>query len=145
MLRAATLGSLTAMVMTVGGVSAADATSSTPDAARTTEAQSWGSTSAPDQVLRRGCRDYRFSYRITTPNDEWQAEVFVSDPRGRAIASVTLDAGINPRRAVRTFRTCRASTTYGRFKLRMRVTYTVGYEKHAGFVRPAYFRLTRPR
>lgn len=145
MLRSATLGTLTALLMTVGGVSATDATSSTSVAARTTGAQAWGSTKAPDQVLRKGCRNYRLSYRITTPNDEWQAEMFVTDPRGRAIASVLVDAGSNPRKDIRTFRTCRASTTYGRFKLRMRVTYTVGYEKHVGFVKPTFFRLTRRR
>ncbi|GEP39533.1 hypothetical protein NPS01_31960 [Nocardioides psychrotolerans] len=145
MLRSATLGTLTTLVVTLGGVGVADATSTTAPTARTTDASSWGSTRAPDQVLRQGCRNYRFAYKITTPNNEWQAEVFVTDPRGRAIGSVLVDAGSNPRQDVRTFRTCRASTTPGRFKLRMRVTYTVGYEKYVGFVKPTYFRLTRPR
>lgn len=146
MLLSTTLGALTSLVMTIGGAgSVATATSSTGAGAPDRGPASWGSIKAPDQVLRQGCRDYRFAYRITTPNDEWQAEVFVTDPRGRAIASVLVDAGSNPSQAVTTFRTCRVSTTHGRFKLRMRVSYNVGYEKHVGFVKPAYFWLTRPR
>lgn len=144
MLRSATLGTLTALVMTVGGVGVSQAASAAP-AADTTGAASWGSTKAPDQVLRKGCRNYRFAYKITTPNDEWQAEMFISDRKGRAVASVLADAGSQPRQDVTTFRTCRASTTPGRFKIRMRVTYIEGYEKHVGFVKPSYFRLVNPR
>lgn len=145
MLRSATLGMLSALVMTVGGFTPAGAASGSTTQARETGAASWGSTRAPDQVLRQGCRNYRYGYTITTPSDEWQAEVFVIDPKGRAVGSGVIDAGADDRRGIKTFRTCRASTTPGRFKLRMRVTYTVGYEKHVGFVRPTYFRLTRPR
>ncbi|WP_341927222.1 hypothetical protein [Nocardioides psychrotolerans] len=145
MLRSATLGTLTALVMTVGGVGVSQAASAATTAAETTGAASWGSTKAPDQVLRKGCRDYRFFYKITTPNNEWQAEMFITDPKRRPIASVLADAGSQPRQGILSFRTCRASTTPGRFKIRMRVTYTEGYEKHVGFVKPSYFRLVSPR
>ncbi len=143
MLRSTTLGVLTALIMTWGGLSPATATSG--PAARETGAASWGSTKAPDQVLRKGCRSYRFSYRITTPNNEWQAEMFITDPRGRAVGSVLADAGSDPRANVRTFRMCRPVTSPGRFKLRMRVSYNEGYVKHTGFVKPTFFRISRPR
>lgn len=143
MLRSATLGTLTALALTLGGVSTADAAG--PTASSRMDATSWGSTRAPDQVLRAGCRNYRFAYKITTPNDNWQAEMFISDRKGRAIASVLADAASQPRQDVTTFRTCRASTTPGRFKIRMRITYTEGYDKFVGFAKPSYFRLTRPR
>eukprot|EP01032_Pedospumella_encystans_P036880 gene36880-41744_t len=49
MLRSATLGTLTALVMTVGGVGVSQAASAATTAAETTGAASWGSTKAPDQ------------------------------------------------------------------------------------------------
>lgn len=152
MLRTATLGTLTALALGLGVVAAPTAQADlldllSPSSSSTAEPGSgaeWGSTRAPDQVLRAGCRNYRFSYRINTPNDEWQAEVFFTDPKGRAIAHKIFDAGSDPRADTRTFRTCRPSTTPGRFKIRMRVAYTEGYERHLAFVDPSFFRLTRP-
>jgi hypothetical protein len=107
----------------------------------------WGSTRAPDQALRRGCRNYRFAYRVTPPGPEWTAEVRVVSPRGRAVASRTFLSESDPAAAVRRFRVCRPTVAPGRFTLEMLVT---SYEDRfddgsAAHVKPSHFRLRRPR
>lgn len=103
----------------------------------------WGSTKAPNQVLKRGCASYRYRYVVTAPTDQWAAELFLTGPGGRALAGPAFDAGANRPRAKAFFRLCAASLRPGRYKIRMKITYQDGYDQFAGFVRPSTFRLTR--
>ncbi|GAA4688361.1 hypothetical protein [Nocardioides nanhaiensis] len=103
----------------------------------------WGSTKAPNQVLKRGCASYRYRYVITPPTDQWAAELFLTGPGGKALAGPAFDAGANPPRGKAFFRLCAPSLRLGRYKIRMKITYQDGFDKFEGFVRPSTFRLTR--
>ena len=145
MLRATTLGTLLALTASLGVVTApAGAAPSDPGTAKQPTYQPWGSTDAPDRVLRKGCRNYRYAYTVTPPTDDWAAEFWRTDPRGRALASGAVDVDSDPARGTRVFRFCRASTTTGRFTIRMKVTYLDGYDLESGHVKPSHFRLRKP-
>lgn len=107
----------------------------------------WGSTRAPDQILRQGCRNYAYAYTINPPDSDWSAELTLLGPSRATVASATFFSDSDPTRAVAKFRFCRAATQPGRFKIRMKVTtYADDYDLGThGFVKPGYFRLTRPR
>jgi hypothetical protein len=108
------------------------------------EARSWGTISSKNHVLKRGCHFYTYRYRITAPNDDWSAEVFLVRPDGVGLASDAIDTLPNPDRGRRTLQVCNASTTPGTHKLRMKVTYNVNTrEQRAGFVDPDRFRFLR--
>jgi hypothetical protein len=105
--------------------------------------QPWGGTHAADQVLKSSCASYHYRYRIDPPTDDWAAEIFLSGPKGGPIASAALDVKSDPAVGKEHWRLCRPSITPGRYKIRMKITYLRGYEKHEGFVKPSYFRLVR--
>ena len=103
----------------------------------------WGHTAAKNQVLKRSCAHYPYRYRVTAPSDEWAAEVFLVGPRGGGIASAAFDSRADPDRGRAGWRLCRASLIAGRYKMRMKITWLRGYEKHEGWVKPSSFRLRR--
>lgn len=134
-----------ALVVTASAV-ADDVTPATASAAY----KDWGRARAPDQVLRKGCNRYRFHYRVDPPAaaEDWLAEIFLHRPDGTALGyKVYLSdkPEPDPLRATRRFVVCRNSTSFGRHKLRMKVTW---YERdqtpHEGYVKPTYFRMLRP-
>lgn len=149
MLRTATLATLSLLLgLTLGlGVIGAPATGVTsPETAeRAGTFQPWGMTRAPDQVLRKGCRSYKYRYAVNPPSDDWTAEVFLVDPRGRTITHNGFFPASDPATATRYWRICRATTKPGRFKMRMKITWWDGYDSQVGWVKPGYFRLARPR
>ncbi|HWJ82202.1 MAG TPA: hypothetical protein VNS55_08195 [Nocardioides sp.] len=110
----------------------------------------WGRAAAPDQVLRRGCRNYRYHYRVNAPTNSWLVEIFLVSPTGKGLGYQVLNSqdGVDPPKGRRHFRVCRSSTVPGRHKLRMKVTWyypsDLEHTPHTGWVRPTYFRLTRP-
>ncbi|WP_121258561.1 hypothetical protein [Nocardioides ferulae] len=105
----------------------------------------WGHTRAPDGTLKRGCNYYPYRYVVDPPRDDWQIETFLVDPRGRRLGSGTFDSDSEANRGKARWRLCRASTSPGRFKIRMKVTwYEVDGEPHTGWVKPSYFRLRKP-
>jgi len=111
--------------------------------------KTWGAVRAPDQVLKKGCHRYRYHYRVDVP--DWAAEVFVVNPRGRTILHDVTFVASEPRRGWRRFTTdiCRASAPYGRYKLRMKVTWNPDEgdptpDNIDGFVKTSFFRFTRP-
>jgi hypothetical protein len=107
--------------------------------------QPWGSTSAENQKLRKGCRYYPYTYRVTPPVDDWVAELFLVGPRGGRVASAAFDRFSDPAVGRARWRICRPSVVPGRFKIKMKVTYLDGYDLHEGWVAPSYFRLSRRR
>jgi len=111
--------------------------------------KTWGSTRAPDQVLRKGCHRYRYHYRVNVP--DWAGEVFLVNPNGRRIATDVVFVASEPRSGWRRFTTdiCRASTPYGRYKIQMKVTWNPDEgdptpDNIDGFVKPSFFRMKRP-
>jgi hypothetical protein len=111
--------------------------------------KTWGATRAPNQVLRAGCHRYRYHYRIDVP--DWAAEIFLVNPNGRAIVNDIALEATEPSKGWRRWSTeiCRASTTYGRHKIRMKITWTPDADDPTddnidGFVKPSFFRFTRP-
>ncbi|HYG95172.1 MAG TPA: hypothetical protein VD859_16460 [Nocardioides sp.] len=107
----------------------------------------WGRLRAPDQALEKGCHKYFFRYRVDPPRDEWLAEMFVRSPEGVHIHHTVKDSEFHKNRGRVRFTICKISTSYGRHKLRMRISW---YEddpastQHTGWVKPRYFRMTRP-
>ncbi len=104
----------------------------------------WGSTYSTDKILRPGCRYYTFRYRVNPPRSPWAAEIFLSNPNGRGVGSKAIASNSDPRTGRLAWRLCRASLIYGRYKIRMKITYQESiYENREGWVRPSYFRMRR--
>jgi len=109
----------------------------------------WGATRAPDQTLRPGCHGYRYHYRVSPPTNSWMAEIFLVNRKGVGLASEAVFTESDPKKGWLKWRICRPSTVYGKHKIKMKVTYDPDPGGHtpdvvSGWVKPSYFRLTRP-
>jgi hypothetical protein len=105
-----------------------------------------GEVTAPNGTLRRGCRNYGYSYAITPPTDEWTLETFLRDRDGRSLASGTFISDIDPLARSARFRFCRWSTRPGWFTIRAHVQwYDPNGTAHDAWLDPSRFRLRRPR
>lgn len=149
MLRTAILGTLSLILGLTLGLGALTPPSMGAAGAEATEPtaryKQWGMTRAPDQVLRKGCRYYKYRYAVNPPSDDWTAEVFLVDPDGDTLTSAVMAPESDPATATRYWRICRASTRPGRFKMRMKIVWYDNFDSHVGWVEPGYFRLIRPR
>jgi len=103
----------------------------------------WGRTASADHQLRKGCQRYQYRYRVTAPSEDWMAEVFLVDPRGRGVGSRSFHTPEDAARGTRTWKLCRASVVPGRYTIRMKITWADSYEQHRGWARPTHFRMTR--
>jgi hypothetical protein len=94
-------------------------------------------------TLHEGCRNYRYKYKITPPEDAdtWALETFLTDRRGTTIASDGILKGAAKAKGTARFRFCRENTVPGRFKLRGKFTYKVGFDTFDGWIEPTFFRL----
>ena len=96
-----------------------------------------------DGVLRPGCHDYKYKYRVKPPKPDWAMETFLVDRNRETVASGGIISDVDPRRGSATFRFCKYNTTAGRFKLRGKLTYRDGYDQWVVWVKPGFFRLRR--
>jgi hypothetical protein len=96
---------------------------------------------ARDKILKQGCHDYRYQYRVRPGTRHWSMETFLRDPSGEIIASDAFDNATNKRRGSSTFRFCRWNTSPGKFKIRGKLTMYDGYDQDKGWVKPGYFRM----
>lgn len=152
MLRTVLTGAATAALLTTGLVatSPAPAGAGAPAATYGHSArpsyQPYGRAVSTDHVLRRGCKYYKFSYRVHPPTDEWAAEIFVINPNGRRLLSYAIDAASDPGQDTRRWSTqiCRRSTVYGKHTIKMKITWQDGRQVYDTFVKPSTFRFTRP-
>lgn len=96
-----------------------------------------------DGTLKKGCNNYRYRYKITPPEDAdtWALETFLVDRRGVTIASGGILDGADPERGKERFRFCRENTVPGKFRLRGKFTYKVGFDTFDGQIDPTRFRL----
>jgi hypothetical protein len=104
----------------------------------------WGSVSAQDGVLKRGCRSYQYQYAITPPSDGyWDLSVRVVGPAGRTLFFSYLHAE-SALSGTATYRLCRSETRPGRFKLKALVTVEDSNEQVQGRLPTVRFTLRRP-
>lgn len=104
-----------------------------------------GSTHARDGVLRSGCKDYGYRYRLHIRTNDWTLETFLRDPTGENLASGAYAAGADPKRKTDAhFRLCRYTTQPGRFTIRAKLVYYNASGEHTVWLEPSHFRLRRP-
>ncbi len=121
------------------------APSATAPAQAAPRVQTWGSTSAPDQVLRGGCHSYRYRYVVDPPTDDWMAEIFLVGPGRVGLAHATLFSDSEKPKGRRTWRLCSPSLQTGRYVMKMKISYLDGDAETIGRVRNSRFRLTATR
>jgi hypothetical protein len=141
MLRQTMLGSLAAVLLApallvVGTPS--------PAHARVVKHHEWGLISAADAKLRKGCRSYAYSYSISPPEGDWGLELFLVGPGKEGLGSAAHLIDHDPLSGGDRFTICRATTTYGRFMIRGKLSVQNGPEEYdEGWIKPAFFKLTR--
>lgn len=102
----------------------------------------WGSVSAKNGVLKRGCRDYTYRYEVTAPDDGWwDLSVTVVGPGGKALWFGYLYDGANPPAGTATYHLCRSRTRPGRFKLKALVSVQDNDKNVEGRLPTARYRL----
>ena len=77
-----------------------------------------GALEAADGRLRRGCKDYQFTYRVNTPSEDWTFDITMQDRRGKGVNSQSLIGPNDPTTDVLTYRLCRWATVPGIFTLK---------------------------
>lgn len=76
-----------------------------------------GSLDAPDGRLKRGCKDYRYAYSVSTGSDDWTFDITMRDRRGKGVNSQSLLGPNDDEAGVLTYRLCCWATVAGRFTL----------------------------
>jgi len=105
----------------------------------------WGSTSAKDATVRKGCRAYSYSYALTPPPGDWALETFLIGPHGKQYGSGYFLTGPDPLAGNSAWRLCRHSTRGGTYTIRARLTVQNGAEYYDGWLPETTFRLHKPR
>jgi hypothetical protein len=105
----------------------------------------WGSTSAPDAVLKKGCRDYTYSYQVSPPEGYWSLELFFKGPKGKRVGSAYFLYGADPVADTEVLGLCRSSTQTGRYTIKGLLSVQNGSETVEGWLPESTFRLHRPR
>ncbi len=72
-----------------------------------------GTTAMPDQVLRRGCRSYAYTYSVSTSTGDWVLETFLVDPDGNSVSSGVFISDSEPAAGSAAFGVCRSATRFG--------------------------------
>jgi hypothetical protein len=114
------------------------------EAHRQQERRDRGHTHAPDGVLRMGCHNYPYRYRLDVRTNDWTLETFLRDRRGETIASGAFFAGADRKRQRSVFRFCRYNTVPGRFTIRAKLHWYTDSGDHKTWLDPSHFRLRRP-
>ncbi|WP_323790982.1 hypothetical protein [Nocardioides sp.] len=102
----------------------------------------WGKAVSKDHVLKRGCHDYSYRYKVRVPTEEWQVEIFFISPDGTGLAHAVFDSNAHPAKGREKFTVCRPSTEVGKHKIKMKVTTAEGETIRKGWVKPTRFRFT---
>ncbi len=136
-------------LLLAGGLVLAPSPSPSP-ATATAGSVEYGRAWRGDGVLRPGCPDYRFHYRVRPANahpdsgDDWSVEFFLSDRRGDRLGAVVKDSGVDPKRGHGQLTICRQTTVPGRFTIRGKLSvYEGGMLIDEVRTKPGHFRLRR--
>jgi hypothetical protein len=97
-----------------------------------------------DGVLRAGCHDYAFRYRVRPGPHDWGAEFFLVGPGREGLGTVNRLSGHARKKGRGKFEVCRVSTRPGRFRIRGKLTIIRAWENDKHWIKPARFRLRRP-
>lgn len=141
MLRQTMLGSLAAALLAPALLVVGSAA---PAHAGVVKHHEWGSITASDAKLRKGCRAYRYHYDVSPPEGDWGLELFLVGPGREGLGSDAHLVDHDPLSGDGKFVICRATTTYGRFMIRGKLSVQNGPEEYdEGWIKPAFFKLTR--
>jgi hypothetical protein len=77
-----------------------------------------GVLDAADGRLRRGCKDYAYTYSVSTPTQDWTFDITMQDRNGKGVNSQALIGPNDTESGVLPFRLCRWATTPGLFTLK---------------------------
>ena len=104
-----------------------------------------GTTAMPDQVLRRGCRSYAYTYSVSTTTGDWVLETFLVDPDGHSVSSGVFISDSEPAAGSSAFGVCRSATRFGTFTITGRLTTYDGWDDVVSWITPTTVRLHRWR
>lgn len=141
--RAAALALVTSLLVVGFGLSSpSHAMQTTPEVH-----PEWGRTAADNGVLKRRCRNYRYSYEITPPKGDWALETFLIGPGRTPLGSGAMAIGTDPNTGTDKFRICRPSTRPGVFRIRafLSVQDSSGDDYQSGWLPVTKFRLRARR
>ena len=105
----------------------------------------WGSTSAPNDVLKRGCKGYTYSYQITPPEGQWSLELFFRGPNGKRVGSAYFLSGGDPEADTEILELCRRTTKVGRYTISAFLSVQNLDETTEGWLPESHFRLKHKR
>ena len=106
----------------------------------------WGSTTAQDAKLKRGCHQYAYQYAVTPPQGDWSLETFLYGPGGEQLGSGYFVVGDDPLAGSSTFRLCGAVTRGGRYTIRALLSVQTGPSLYTeGYLPDTTFRLHKSR
>lgn len=110
-------------------------------------ATDYGSLSAASTVIKPGCQDYSYSYRVNPPpNMDWDLFVYVKDPNGTNVGGGLLESGADGTSGSVAYELCSAQTLPGTYTLHGVLDYTnYGQAAPTEVVLPdAHFTLSAP-
>jgi hypothetical protein len=96
----------------------APATPAGQDPAEAHQAEVTGVLDSPDGRLRRGCKDYHYSYAVQAPSEDWTFDITMQDRAGKGVNAQSLIGPNDPTAGVLDFRLCRWATKAGVFTLK---------------------------
>ena len=102
-----------------------------------------GTLDAADGRLKRGCKDYRYAYSVTSESEDWTFDITMQDRTGKGVNAQSLIGPNDPESAVVPFRLCRWATKPGRFTLTGALVAYEGTSKETSVKVTETFRLRR--
>jgi hypothetical protein len=104
----------------------------------------WGTTTASDAAIHKGCRSYEYSYALTPPDGDWALETFLVGPNGKQYGSGYFLTGKDPLAGDGAWRLCRRAARGGTYTIRARLTVQNGGDYYDGWLPDGTFRLRKP-
>ena len=97
-----------------------------------------GVLDAPDGRLKRGCKDYHYSYAVQTTSEDWTFDITMQDRAGKGVNTQSLIGPNDPTSGILDFRLCRWATKAGVFTLKGQLVSYGGAEEASVTVTEAF-------
>ncbi|CUR56283.1 conserved exported hypothetical protein [metagenome] len=104
-----------------------------------------GVLDAPDGRLKRGCKDYHYSYAVESPSEDWTFDITMQDRAGKGVNAQSLIGPNDPTSGTLDFRLCRWATKAGVFTLKGQLVSYGGAEETSVTVTEAFRLRARTR